>query len=62
MELTWRVMTNVEKPEGSKAPMGQFARLRNEPRERVQRAGVGRGDRVVIDGRRGCSLHLDLGP
>ena len=31
MELTRRVMTNVDKPEGSKAPMGQFARLRNYP-------------------------------
>ena len=31
MELTRHVMTNVDKPEGSKAPMGQFARLRNYP-------------------------------
>ncbi len=31
MEITRRVTTNVEKPEGSKAPMGQFARLRNYP-------------------------------
>jgi hypothetical protein len=31
MEITRRVMTNVEKPAGSKAPMGQFARLRNYP-------------------------------
>ena len=31
MEITRRVMTNVAKPEGSKAPMGQFARLRNYP-------------------------------
>jgi len=31
MEMTRRVMTNVEKPEGSKAPMGQFARLRTYP-------------------------------
>jgi len=31
MEVTRRVMTNVEKPEGSKAPMGQFARLRTYP-------------------------------
>ena len=31
MEMTRRVMTNVEKPEGSKAPMGQFARLRSYP-------------------------------
>jgi hypothetical protein len=31
MEITRRVMTNVEKPEGSKAPMGQFARLRSYP-------------------------------
>ncbi len=31
MEITRRVMTNVEKPEGSKAPMGQFARLRKYP-------------------------------
>ena len=31
MDITRRVMTNVEKPEGSKAPMGQFARLRTYP-------------------------------
>ncbi|HTR04975.1 MAG TPA: DUF1254 domain-containing protein [Thermoanaerobaculia bacterium] len=31
METTRRVSTNVEKPEGSKAPMGQFARLQNYP-------------------------------
>jgi len=31
MEMTRRVMTNVETPAGSKAPMGQFARLRNYP-------------------------------
>jgi hypothetical protein len=28
MEVTRRVVTNVDKPGGSKAPMGQFARLR----------------------------------
>ncbi len=31
MEITRRVSTNVEKPEGSHAPMGQFARLENYP-------------------------------
>ncbi|MFO1419769.1 MAG: DUF1254 domain-containing protein [Candidatus Competibacteraceae bacterium] len=31
MEMTRRVMTNVEKPEGTHAPMGQFARLREYP-------------------------------
>jgi len=31
MEYTRRVMTNVDKPAGSKAPMGQFARLRSYP-------------------------------
>jgi hypothetical protein len=31
MEITRRVMTNIEKPEGSKAPMGQFAKLRTYP-------------------------------
>jgi hypothetical protein len=31
MEITRRVSTNVEKAEGSKAPMGHFARLRNYP-------------------------------
>ena len=31
MEITRRVMTNVEKPAGSKAPMGHFARLRSYP-------------------------------
>ena len=31
MEITRRVMTNVDKPAGSKAPMGQFARLRTYP-------------------------------
>jgi hypothetical protein len=31
MEMTRRVSTNVEKPEGSRAPMGQFAKLRECP-------------------------------
>jgi hypothetical protein len=31
MEMTRRVMTNIDKPAGSKAPMGQFARLRTYP-------------------------------
>ena len=31
MEYTRRVMTNVDKPAGSKAPMGEFARLRSYP-------------------------------
>ncbi|HKD17943.1 MAG TPA: DUF1254 domain-containing protein [Thermoanaerobaculia bacterium] len=31
MEYTRRISTNTEKPEGSKAPMGQFARLREYP-------------------------------
>lgn len=31
MEYTRRVMTNVVTPEGSKAPMGQFAKLRGYP-------------------------------
>jgi len=31
MEITRRFMTNVEKPEGSKAPMGQIMRLRTYP-------------------------------
>ena len=31
MEMTRRVMTNVEKPEGTRAPMGQFVRLREYP-------------------------------
>jgi hypothetical protein len=31
MEITRRVSTNVEKPQGSHAPMSQFARLRNYP-------------------------------
>ncbi len=31
MEITRRVMTNVEKPSGTHAPMGQFARLREYP-------------------------------
>jgi len=31
MEITRRVSTNVETPAGSKAPMGQFARLRDYP-------------------------------
>ena len=31
MEYTRRVSTNVEKPEGAAAPMGQFARLRTYP-------------------------------
>ncbi|HJV33589.1 DUF1254 domain-containing protein [Geomonas sp.] len=31
MEMTRRVMTNVEKPEGTRAPMGQFVRMRGYP-------------------------------
>jgi hypothetical protein len=31
MEMTRRVMTNVEKPEGTRAPMGQLARMREYP-------------------------------
>jgi hypothetical protein len=31
MEMTRRVMTNVRAPEGTRAPMGQFARLRTYP-------------------------------
>lgn len=31
MEMTRRVMTNVSKPEGSRAPMGQFVRMRQYP-------------------------------
>jgi hypothetical protein len=31
MEMTRRVMTNVEKPEGTRGPMGQFVRLRQYP-------------------------------
>ena len=31
MEMTRRVMSNVEKPEGSRAPMGQFVRMRAYP-------------------------------
>ena len=31
MEMTRRVMTNVREPEGSRAPMGQFVRLRHYP-------------------------------
>ena len=31
MEMTRRVMTNVPKPEGTRAPMGQFVRMRKYP-------------------------------
>ncbi|MEI6204107.1 MAG: hypothetical protein WCP68_19330 [Enhydrobacter sp.] len=31
MEMTRRVITNAAKPEGTHAPMGQFARLREYP-------------------------------
>jgi len=31
MEITRRVMTNVEKPEGTRAPMGHFVRMREYP-------------------------------
>ena len=31
MEMTRRVMTNIEKPEGTRAPMGQFVRMREYP-------------------------------
>jgi hypothetical protein len=31
MEMTRRIMTNVEKPEGNRGPMGQFVRARAYP-------------------------------
>ena len=31
MEMTRRVMTNVDKPNGTRAPMGQFVRMREYP-------------------------------
>jgi len=31
MEMTRRVMTNVVKPEGTRAPMGQLVRMREYP-------------------------------
>jgi hypothetical protein len=31
MEMTRKVMTNVEKPEGTRAPMGQFVKMREYP-------------------------------
>ncbi len=31
MEMTRRVMTNVRKPDGARAPMGQFLRMRHYP-------------------------------
>src|SRR5262249_25625172 len=31
MEMTRRVMTNVAAPEGTRAPMGQFVRMRTYP-------------------------------
>lgn len=31
MEMTRRIMTNVEKPEGTRAPMGHFVRMREYP-------------------------------
>ena len=31
MEMTRRVMTNVEKPEGTRSPVGQFVRMREYP-------------------------------
>jgi hypothetical protein len=31
MEITRRVMTNVTEPEGTRAPMGQFVKMRNYP-------------------------------
>lgn len=31
MEMTRRIMTNVAKPEGTRAPMGQFVRMREYP-------------------------------
>ena len=34
MEMTRRVMTNVAKPEGTRAPMGQFVRMRERIRTR----------------------------
>src|SRR5215471_18830853 len=31
MEMTRRIMTNVDQPQGTRAPMGQFVRARNYP-------------------------------
>jgi hypothetical protein len=31
MDMTRRIMTNVREPEGSRAPMGQFVRMREYP-------------------------------
>lgn len=36
MEMTRRVMTNVAQPEGSRAPMGQFVRMREYPNSRFR--------------------------
>ena len=37
MEMTRRVMTNVDEPEGTRAPMGQFVRMREYPERDVPR-------------------------
>ena len=37
MEMTRRVITNVAEPEGTRAPMGQFIKLREYPERQLPR-------------------------
>jgi hypothetical protein len=63
MEYTRRVLTNVAKPTGTKAPMGQFARVRSYPKYKSPTALVwilGRihctGNITHVDGRNPTDL------
>ena len=55
MEMTRRVMTNVAKPEGKHAPMGQFAKLREYPTPAFQDVTAPNADTLY------STAWLDLG-
>ena len=49
MEMTRRVMTNVAKPEGTRAPMGQFVKRAQYPERLVQRRDGAQRGHAVLD-------------
>ena len=61
MEMTRRVMTNVAKPEGKAAPMGQFARLRAYPTPADKEVTAPNADTLYTAGLAG-RLQGALGP
>ena len=54
MEMTRRVMTNVEKPEGTRAPMGQLVRMRTYPDASFPRRDGTQCRHALYDGMDGC--------